>query len=153
MVGRGEPLSKPPLWVKLNFKVCEVPSLVDTGAQFSCIHRDVMQTLVELGVRVQKGTCKLSCHLANGLPCEIKETVQLHFLLGTFSWSFQFKILEGPFCILLGLDFLSYYKMMIDMAGREYYFGFAPEKLMKFEYFMSDVVNKKEWGQTVISGS
>jgi hypothetical protein len=145
MVRRGEPLSKPPLWVKLNFKVSEVLSLVDTGAQFSRIRRDVMQTLVELGVRVQKGTCKLSCHLANGLSCEIRETVKLHFLQGTFSRSFQFKILEqGPFPILLGLDFLSYSKMVIDMAGREYYFSFAPGKLMKFEYLMSDVVNKEQ---------
>ena len=31
--------------------------------------------------------------------------VQLHFLLGMFSWNFQFKILEGgPFPIILGLN-------------------------------------------------
>jgi hypothetical protein len=79
--GGGEPRRKPPLWVKLNFKVGEVPSLVDTSAQFSCICRDVMRALTELGVWVKKG----SCHLASGLRCKIKEMVQLHFLLGMFS--------------------------------------------------------------------
>ena len=32
-VGRNPP-TNPPLWVKLNFNLEEVPSLVDTGAQF-----------------------------------------------------------------------------------------------------------------------
>jgi hypothetical protein len=79
---------------------------VDIGVQFSCIHRDVMQTLAELGMKAKKNSCWLSCHLANGLHCNETEMVQLHFLLGTFSWNFQFKILEGdPFPIILGLDF------------------------------------------------
>ena len=30
----GNPHTNPPLWIKLNFKLEEVPSLVDTGAQF-----------------------------------------------------------------------------------------------------------------------
>jgi hypothetical protein len=141
MKGGGEP-RKPPLWVKLNFKVGEVPSLVNTGAQFSCICWDVMQTLSELGVKTKKSSCRLMCHLANGLGCVIKEMVQLHFLIGKFSWNFQFKMLEeGPFPIILGLDFLSYSRMVMDMAGRKY-FGFAPDRLMKFEGLRNDVANK-----------
>ena len=42
MVGKAESPSNPPLWVKLDFKTVQVPSLVDTGAQFSCIRKDVM---------------------------------------------------------------------------------------------------------------
>jgi hypothetical protein len=60
--------------------------------------------------------------------------VQLHFLLGTFSWNFPFKILEGsPFPIILGLDFLPHSKIVMDLEGREYYFHFAPNQPMKFE--------------------
>ena len=71
--------------------------------------------------------------LANGLSCEIREMVQLHFLLGTFSWTHQFKILqEWPFAIILGLDFLGHSQMVVDLAKRENYFGFAPDKVMKF---------------------
>jgi len=43
--GAGPPIN-PPLWVKLNFKLEEVPALVDTGAQFSCIRRDVVSILL-----------------------------------------------------------------------------------------------------------
>jgi hypothetical protein len=119
MKGGGDPPTNLPLWVKLNFRLGEVPSLVDTGAQFSCIRQDVIQTLLDLGVKAKKSSCRLSCHLANGLCFDVKETVQLHFLLGTFSWNFQFKILEGgPFPIILGLDFLSHSKMVMDLEGR-----------------------------------
>jgi hypothetical protein len=66
--------------------------------------------------------------------------VQLHFLLRTFSWNFQFKILEdGKFPIILGLDFLSYSKMVMDLVGREYYFRFAPNQPMKLEGLIQNV--------------
>ena len=127
--GKAEPTSNPPLWTNLDFKLTQIPSLVDTGAQFSCIRKDVVQSLIDLGLNVKKSECRLSCHLANGLSCEIRETVQLHFLLGTFSWTHQFKILqEGSFAIILGLDFLGHSLMVVDLAKREYYFGFAPDK-------------------------
>jgi len=128
MVGMVESPSNPPLWVKLDFKTTQIPSLVDTGAQFSGIRKDVVQSLVDLGLNVKRSECKLSCHLANGLSCEIREMVQLHFLLGIFPWTHQFKILqEGPFVIKLDLDFLGHSQMVVDLAKREYYFGFAPE--------------------------
>jgi hypothetical protein len=78
-------LIKKPMWVKLNFTVGEVPSLVGMGAQFSCGLRDVLEIFTELGVKAKKGSCRLSCHLANELRCEVKEVVQLHSLLRKFS--------------------------------------------------------------------
>ena len=102
-----------------------------------------MQTVADLGVKVKKGSCRLSCHLANGLRCEVKEMVQLHFLLGNFSWNSLFKILEGgPFPIILGLDFLCHSKMVKDLEGREYYFRFAPHQPMKFDGLMVNVKEK-----------
>jgi hypothetical protein len=93
-----------------------------------------MRTLTALGVKAKKVSCRVSCHLANGLRCKVKEMVQLHFLLGIFSWNFRFKILEGcPVPIILGLDFLSHSKMVLDLGCREYYFRFAPNQPMKFE--------------------
>jgi len=63
-----------------------------------------------------------------------KETVQLHFLLGSFSCNFQFKTLEGgSFPVILGLDFLSLAMMLMNLEGREYYFRFAPHQPMKYE--------------------
>ena len=125
----------------MNFKLGEVPLLVDMGVQFLCIRRDVMQTLAELGVKAKKNSCWLSCHLANGLHCNKTEMVQLHFLLGMFSWNFQFKILEGgPFPIILGLNiFFPHSKMVMDLKGREYYYRFAPHQPMKFEGLIKTV--------------
>ena len=126
--------------MKLNFKLEEVPSLTDRGVQFSCIRRGVMQTLVDVSVKAKKDSCRLSCNLTNGLRCNVKEVVYLHFLLGTFSLNFQFKVLEGgPFPIILGLDFLSHSKMVMDLACREYYFRFAPHQVMKFEGLVENV--------------
>ena len=66
--------------------------------------------------------------------------MQLHFLLGTVSWNFQLKILEdGPFPIILGLDFLSHSKMVMGREGRDYYFRFAPHQPVKFEGLMENV--------------
>jgi hypothetical protein len=41
LVGKAESPSNPPLWVNLDFKATQIPSLVDTEAQFSCIRKDV----------------------------------------------------------------------------------------------------------------
>ena len=112
-----------------------------------------MQTLVHLGMKAKKSSCWLSCHLANGMHCYVNEIVQLHFLLGSFSWDFQFKIFEGgPFPIILGLDSLSHSKMVMDLEGREYCFHFAPHQPVKFEGLLEDDKGKVS-GQAVISNS
>ena len=54
MVGKAESPSNPPLWEKLDFKTVHVPSLVDTGAQFSCMRKDVVESLIDLGLKVKK---------------------------------------------------------------------------------------------------
>jgi hypothetical protein len=62
----------------------------------------------------------------------------------TVSWNFQFKVLEScPCSIILGLDFLSHSKLVMDLEGREFYFHFAPNHAMKFE---SLIENAKEEG-------
>ena len=54
----------------------------------------------------KKDSCSFLCHLAHGMRCDVKETVQFHFLLGSFLWNFQFKILEGgPFTHNTGARF------------------------------------------------
>src|SRR5215468_1781270 len=65
--------------------------------------------------------------------------VELHFLLGNFSWDFKFKVLNNaPFAVILGLDFFTHSGMVIDMANRKYHFGFAPDRVMKFQTMMNN---------------
>jgi hypothetical protein len=80
----GDPLTNHPLWVKLNFRLGEVPSLVDTRAQFSCIRRDVMHTLTDLPVKVNKP--HVGCRVTWLTGCVA--IVQSHFcwdIFGEFS--------------------------------------------------------------------
>jgi hypothetical protein len=46
MVRTAESPSNPPLWVKLDFKVTQIPSIVDTGAYCSYIRKDVVPLLI-----------------------------------------------------------------------------------------------------------
>jgi hypothetical protein len=114
----GNPHDKSPLGMAVNFKVAEVMSVVDTGSQFTCIRRDVMNTLMKKGLRVQKQLCHISYKVADGSRCEIKEAGLIHFNVGLYSWDFQFKILErGPYKVLFGLDFLTAAQMVVDIAN------------------------------------
>jgi len=150
MVKQGENYCNPPLWVKVNFKSTVILGLVDTGAQWTCVRQDVVQSLAKMGTRMKRIPCEMTCHLANGMSCKIKEMVELHFLIGAFSWNFSFKVLsDGPFAIILGLDFLTYSGMVADMTKREYHFGFAPDRVMKFENLNEGIVGRVEGVGTV----
>jgi hypothetical protein len=134
MKGGVEPLENSPLWVKVNFKVGSVLSLVDTGAQFSCIRRDVLKELVDKGLKVKTNRCQLSCHVVDGSKCEITEAGMFRCSVGSCTWNFHFKVLEeGPYKLILGLDFLTTAQIVVDVAHREYYFAFAPHERRKFE--------------------
>lgn len=71
----------------------------------------------------------------------------------TFSWNFHFEVLEScQFSLILGLDFLSHSKMVMDLEGREFYFRFAPNQPMKFEGLLENM--KEEClGANIDSGS
>jgi len=99
--------------------------LVNTESQFSCIRRDLMQALVDIGVKAKKGSFQL-CHLAIAIRCDVNQTVQFRFLLGSFSWNFQFKMLKRGTFGILGSYFVSHYNMVMDMKDRKYYIRFVP---------------------------
>jgi hypothetical protein len=131
---RGRPQDSSPLWKIVDFKVGTVQAMVDTGAQFSCIRRDVLKQLICKGLKVRTERCRLSCHVADGSRCEIKEAGMLHCSVGPGSWKFHFKVLEGgPYRVILGLDFLRNAQMVVDVARGEYHFAFHPTERWRFE--------------------
>jgi len=116
-----------PLWVTLEMKVGRVPALIDTGAQFSCIRSDVAEFLYRRGEPCVFTSCAVTCCLADGQQCKVTEAVKLHVKILSFSWDHEFKVLRGgPFPAILGLDFLNRTRMLVDVASREFSFGFAP---------------------------
>jgi hypothetical protein len=116
------------LWVTLKLKVGKIPALVDTGAQFSCVTSGVAEFLYLTGESRDFKSCALSCLLADGRRCQITDAVRLHVKLLSFSWDHEFQILkEGPFPAILGLEFLTRTRMMVNAASRTFSFDFAPD--------------------------
>ena len=121
------------LWVSLNFKLGKVPALVDTGAQFSCIRADVIEYLYLRGERCVLSTCALTCLLANGSKGQVSNVATMHVGLLGYTWNHEFKVLnEGPFPIILGLDFLRRTQMKVDVGSRTFSFAFAPDNIGSF---------------------
>jgi hypothetical protein len=96
----------PLLWVVLEFRTGKVPALVDTGAQFSCIHADVAEFLFLMGEPSTFTACSVRCALADGQWCQVTNAMTLCVKLLSFSWYHEFKVLNGgPFPVILGIVF------------------------------------------------
>lgn len=66
----------------------------------------------------------MTCLFADGQRSEVRDAVELHVKLISFSWDHKFKVLKGgPFPAILGLDFLDRNKMVVDVALRKFSFG------------------------------
>ena len=125
--------TNPLLWLTLSVKERNLPAIVDTGAQFSCIRSDVIEYLYLSGVSCSFLPCHVGCLLADGTTSQVSNTVKLHVSLLSFSWDFEFKILNnGPFPVILGLDFLRHTSMTIDLPSRTFGFTFAPNRVGSF---------------------
>lgn len=74
-------------------------------------------------------SCGVSCTLADGTRCRVRDAVKLRVKLLGFAWDHEFKVLErGPFPVILGLDFLCRTRMVGDVSSRKYSLGFAPAR-------------------------
>ena len=79
-------------------------------------------------------SCNVNCLLADGTRGRVTNAVKLHFGLLSFSWTYEFKILQnGPFPAILGLDFLQHSQMTLNIPSKSYGFGFAPEVVGAFD--------------------
>jgi hypothetical protein len=121
--------TSPLLWVTLSVKERNLPAVVDTGAHFSCIRSDVIEYLHLTGEPCSFRPCHVSCLLADGTVGQVSNAVRLHVGLLSFSWDYEFKILNGPFPAILGLDFLQHTSMTIDLPSRLFGFAFAPNSV------------------------
>jgi hypothetical protein len=122
------------LWVTVKFAVGNVKALVDTGAQFTCIRRDVLTDLSNKGLKVKSEQCGILCHGVDGSACRITETAIIRCSVGPCTKNFQFKVLdEGPYQAILGLDLFTKAQLVVDVGHREYYFAFAPSDRRRFE--------------------
>jgi hypothetical protein len=123
-----------------EFQVGKIPTLVDTGAQFSCIREDVVEHFRRKGYPHKVSSCRMMCIMADGNRSTVMEAVKLHVKLLSFTWKHEFQILKGgPFPVILGLDFLRRIGMLVDGSLREFCFGFVPSEKGKFSLKDLDV--------------
>jgi hypothetical protein len=122
------------LWVTIFISAVRVKALVDTGAQFTCIRRDVVNDMARQGLKVKSEPCEIVCHGVEGSKCQIRETITLRCSVGPCTTRFQFKVLDkGPYEAISGLDFLTETRMIVDAGHRKYHFASAPSERRKFE--------------------
>ena len=94
------------LWVGLNMKLGKIPTLVDTGPQFSCVRSNVIHYLYHRGERYKFVPCNLSCLLAENSKAQVSKAVRLPVRLLSLSWDYKFKVLiSGTFPAILGIYF------------------------------------------------
>ena len=64
-------------------------------------------------------SCNVNCLLADGTRGRVTNAVKLHFGLLSFSWTYEFKILQnGPFPAILGSDFLQHSQMTLNIPSK-----------------------------------
>ena len=89
--------ARPLLWVELSLKERKIPTIVDTGARFSCARSDVAEYLALTGEPCSFGSCQVDCLLADGTAAHVSKVVKLHVRLMSYSWDYEFKVLNtGP---------------------------------------------------------
>jgi hypothetical protein len=64
--GVGKSTRELPFWMMAEFKVGRIPTLVDTGAQFSCIREDVVEHFRRKGYPDKVVSCRMTCVMADG---------------------------------------------------------------------------------------
>jgi hypothetical protein len=85
--------------------------------QFACICTDV-EFICKKGEPCKISSCAVTCVLVNGNRGELTEAVRLWVKLLSFSWSHEFKVLNGgPFPVILGLDFIHRTGMSVAVAS------------------------------------
>ena len=97
----------------------------------------------------------VTCTLADRTRSKFRDAVKLHVKLMGFAWDHEFKVLEGCFPVILGLDFFGRTRMVIDVSSRKYSFGFSPYRSGAFgswqeihdgEHYLQSLVNEaSQW--------
>ena len=107
--------------------------LIDSGSMRSVISFGHFQDMRRGDPKSQLLVTKLTCVTASGeslfIVGEVKVTIKIH----GFSWKWKFlvsKRLRSQ--TILGVDFLSRTKMILDLGSHQGYFAFAPSVVIKF---------------------
>jgi hypothetical protein len=98
----------------LTLRVYFLPGLCHSGSSTSFLNRDVLANVKKLGIAYSVVSEQETCLMADGQACDIRETVSLSVKIRTFSWKFEFFIMEDcPVNSTLRVDFLFLLRLIL----------------------------------------
>lgn len=117
--------------IELSFGHVNINALVDTGSSFSIMSSDNFEFLLSNTksiVLVQE--TGLSAISASGNPVTFLKKVLVHFKIGHLSWDFNFQVAKClPVPIIIGSDFLTKTRAIINMANHTLAFPYGTPKI------------------------
>jgi len=107
--------------------------LLDSGSMRSLISMEHFQNMRRGDPKLQLLKTKLTCVTASGQSLEIVGEVKVPLKIHGFSWNWKFlvsrRLQSQP---ILGVDFISKTKMILELGSQKCYFAFAPSVTIKF---------------------
>lgn len=116
--------------IPLTFGQIEMLALVDTGSSFCIISPETYETLLkQTKAIVNLEDSKLSAMSASGEKINFKHKITIHFKIGHLSWDFPFQVAGNlPVPVIIGSDFLTRSKAIINMANHTLAFPYGTPK-------------------------
>ena len=119
-----QPSSQPVVNIQLfNSNYCAV---LDTGAEISLISQKVVDGLIQMGFQLEVTYINVDYKIVGltGATIAINRVIEISFNIGSFemSESHRFAIIPDyvmPFCLLLGLDFITKFRITLDLCHRQ----------------------------------
>jgi hypothetical protein len=116
----------PPL-IEAQIGQAHLPVILDSGSAVSIMSSKHLEQLSRDHIPSQLTATQVKCVSASGQSLDIIGEVQVALKIHGFSWPWRFVIsnrLTGH--PILGVDFISMTKMVLDIGESRCYFGFAP---------------------------
>jgi len=107
--------------------------LIDSGCMRSVISFGHFQDMRRGDPKLQLLETNVTCVTASGESLDIVGEVKVTIKIHGFSWKWKFlvsKKLRSQ--TILGVDFISKTKMILDVGSHQCYFAFAPSVRIKF---------------------
>ena len=107
--------------------------LIDSGSMRSVISFGHSQDMRRGDPKLQLLETNLKCVTASGESLDIVGEVRVTFKIHGFSWKWKMLVSKGLRShTILGVDFISKTKMILDLGSHQCYFAFAPSVIIKF---------------------
>lgn len=117
--------------IPVSFGYAQINALLDTGSSFCVLSFETYQFIKDNTKAIAKVLpASLSAVSASGDAVSFVKAVECHFKIGHLSWTFKFQVSKHlPIPLILGSDFLTKTKAIINMANHTIAFPYGTPKI------------------------